>query len=424
MAKASPTQAWLWHRRLSHLNFNYINLLSKKDVVIGLPKPKYVKDQLCSFCEVSKEKRSSFKTKDVPSSNRRLNFLHMDLCGPLRVASINGKKYILTLHAFFKEEGIEHQTSTPQTPEQNGVVERRNHTLVEAARTLLSASKLSLFFWAEAIATRTRLIVESIHLRFDEIKEMSETSVDNNTSSLVPQRQKASDYDNSGPESDKAPVVAAVVIEKSAVDEKDNSKVMSKVFKGKSLVVFKYKHKTELPKDNQKDNPKDKESDKESVIAAVMREKSDVDDIAYVIEKSTVIKESDKASVVKESDKVLVVKESDKAPVVAPILKEKPADVIEKLTVALDVVSKDKPKSNPPSIIGKGNAPYVVGKAKDKPSIVKGKVPTELPKKKHKADIPKDKPKPKDKHKVDSKVPILRSKPESLGGEGLCFRRC
>ncbi|GJT70227.1 hypothetical protein Tco_1029513 [Tanacetum coccineum] len=95
MAKASPTQAWLWHRRLSHLNFDYINLLSKKDVVIGLPKLKYVKDQLCSSCEVSKAKRSSFKSKTVPSSKGRLNLLHMDLCGPMRVASINGKKHIL-----------------------------------------------------------------------------------------------------------------------------------------------------------------------------------------------------------------------------------------------------------------------------------------------------------------------------------------
>ncbi|GJV31174.1 retrovirus-related pol polyprotein from transposon TNT 1-94 [Tanacetum coccineum] len=171
MAKASPTQVWLWHRRLSHLNFDSINLLSKKDVVIGLPKLKYVKDQLCSSCEVSKAKRSSFKSKTVPSSKGRLNLLHMDLCGPMRVASINGKRYILvivddysrytwtlflrskdetpevlkdfltmiqrnlqalvisvrtdrgmeflnkTLHAFFKEEGIEHQTSTPRTPE-------------------------------------------------------------------------------------------------------------------------------------------------------------------------------------------------------------------------------------------------------------------------------------------------------------------
>nr|GFA40759.1 Gag-Pol polyprotein [Tanacetum cinerariifolium] len=82
---------------LSHLNFDYISLLLKKDIVIGLPKLKYVKDQLCSSCELSKAKRSSFKSKAVPSSKRRLNLLHMDLCGPMRVASINGNKYILMI---------------------------------------------------------------------------------------------------------------------------------------------------------------------------------------------------------------------------------------------------------------------------------------------------------------------------------------
>nr|GEV22959.1 hypothetical protein [Tanacetum cinerariifolium] len=97
MAKASPTQAWLWHRRLSHLNFDYINLLSKKDIVIGLPKLKYVKDQLCSSCELSKAKRSSCKSKAIPRSKERLNLLHVDLCGPMRVAIINGKKYILVI---------------------------------------------------------------------------------------------------------------------------------------------------------------------------------------------------------------------------------------------------------------------------------------------------------------------------------------
>ncbi|GJS45092.1 retrovirus-related pol polyprotein from transposon TNT 1-94 [Tanacetum coccineum] len=71
LVKASPTQAWLWHRRLSHLNFNTINLLSKKDIVNRLPKLKYVKDQLCSSCELSKAKRSTFKTKTVPSSKGR-----------------------------------------------------------------------------------------------------------------------------------------------------------------------------------------------------------------------------------------------------------------------------------------------------------------------------------------------------------------
>ncbi|GKA63641.1 retrovirus-related pol polyprotein from transposon TNT 1-94 [Tanacetum coccineum] len=97
MAKASPTQAWLWHRRLSHLNFDTINLLSKNEIVNGLPKLKFVKDQLCPSCELSKSKRSLFKTKTAPSSKRRLNLLHMDLCGPLQIESINGNKYILVI---------------------------------------------------------------------------------------------------------------------------------------------------------------------------------------------------------------------------------------------------------------------------------------------------------------------------------------
>nr|GEU83330.1 hypothetical protein [Tanacetum cinerariifolium] len=188
MAKASPTQAWLWHQRLSHLNFDYINLLLKKDVVIGLPKLKYVKDQLCSFCELSKAKRSSFKSKAVPSSKGRLNLLHMEICGPMRVASINGKKYILflnkTLNAVFKEEGIEHQTSTARTPEQNAVVKRRNRTLVEATRYSTQSKGYRVY------NKRTKMIVESIHIRFDEIKEVSKTSVANDTSGLVPQRKK------------------------------------------------------------------------------------------------------------------------------------------------------------------------------------------------------------------------------------------
>nr|GEV60111.1 retrovirus-related Pol polyprotein from transposon TNT 1-94 [Tanacetum cinerariifolium] len=118
MAKSSSTQAWLWHRRLFHLNFDYINLLSKKDVMIGLPKMKYVKDHLCSSCEVSKAKRSSYKTKTVPSSKGRLNLLHMDLCGPMRVASINGKKYILVIvDDYFRYTWTLFLRSKDETPE-------------------------------------------------------------------------------------------------------------------------------------------------------------------------------------------------------------------------------------------------------------------------------------------------------------------
>ncbi|GJV12300.1 retrovirus-related pol polyprotein from transposon TNT 1-94 [Tanacetum coccineum] len=63
----------VWHSKLSHTELQYITLLSKKEVVNGLPKLTYVKDQLCSSCEMSKAKRSSFKPKAVPSSKGRLN---------------------------------------------------------------------------------------------------------------------------------------------------------------------------------------------------------------------------------------------------------------------------------------------------------------------------------------------------------------
>nr|GEZ76166.1 retrovirus-related Pol polyprotein from transposon TNT 1-94 [Tanacetum cinerariifolium] len=118
MVKATPTQAWLWHRRLSYLNFDYINLLSKKDIVIGLPKLKYVKDQLCSSYELSKAKRSSFKSKTVPSLKGRLNLLQMYLCGPMRVASINGKKYILVIvDNYLRYTWILFLRSKDETPE-------------------------------------------------------------------------------------------------------------------------------------------------------------------------------------------------------------------------------------------------------------------------------------------------------------------
>ncbi|GKA82519.1 retrovirus-related pol polyprotein from transposon TNT 1-94, partial [Tanacetum coccineum] len=116
MAKALATQAWLWHQRLSHLNFDTINLLSKKDIVIGLPKLKYVKDQLCSSCELGKAKRSTFKTKIVPSSKGRLNLLHIYLCSPMRIESINGKKYILTRRIKATNEELSDSLSSSTIP--------------------------------------------------------------------------------------------------------------------------------------------------------------------------------------------------------------------------------------------------------------------------------------------------------------------
>ncbi|GJU09712.1 retrovirus-related pol polyprotein from transposon TNT 1-94 [Tanacetum coccineum] len=97
MSKATSTKSWLWHRRLSHLNFGTINDLTKHDLVDGLLKFKYEKDHLCSACERGKSKNAFHPPKVVPSNHSKLELLHMNLCGPMRVTSINRKRYILVI---------------------------------------------------------------------------------------------------------------------------------------------------------------------------------------------------------------------------------------------------------------------------------------------------------------------------------------
>ncbi|KAJ9541114.1 hypothetical protein OSB04_027620 [Centaurea solstitialis] len=207
LSKATFNQNVLWHRRLSHLNYATINQLAKTGLVTGLPSLRFTKEQLCSACEMGKIKKSSHKLKVEHNTSKPLQLLHMDLCGPMRVQSINGRKYVLVivddfsrytwvnflrskdgasdiiisfirnvqvrlqlpvqvirtdngtefknrkLDSFLDSVGITHTFSAARTPQQNGVVERKNRTLVEAARTMLTFSKLSLHFWAEAVAS-------------------------------------------------------------------------------------------------------------------------------------------------------------------------------------------------------------------------------------------------------------------------------
>nr|GFB68489.1 retrovirus-related Pol polyprotein from transposon TNT 1-94 [Tanacetum cinerariifolium] len=197
MARAASTKSWLWHQRLSHRNFDTINDLAKNDLVSGLPKFKYHKEHLYPSCEQGKSKRASHPPKPVPNYRQRLHLLHMDLCGPMRIASINGKWYVLvivddysryTWVHFLKSKneapeviktflkritvllhvGISHQVSSVRTPQQNGVVKHKNRALVEAARTMLIFSHAPLFLWAEAIATACFTQNRSIiHRRFN-----------------------------------------------------------------------------------------------------------------------------------------------------------------------------------------------------------------------------------------------------------------
>ncbi|GKC77727.1 retrovirus-related pol polyprotein from transposon TNT 1-94 [Tanacetum coccineum] len=97
LSKASKTKSWLWHRRLSHLNFGAINHLARHSLVRGLPKLKFEKDHLCSTCAMGKRKKKPHKPKSEDTNQEKLYLLHMDLCRPMRVVSVNEKKYILVI---------------------------------------------------------------------------------------------------------------------------------------------------------------------------------------------------------------------------------------------------------------------------------------------------------------------------------------
>nr|GEZ08786.1 retrovirus-related Pol polyprotein from transposon TNT 1-94 [Tanacetum cinerariifolium] len=192
LSKASKTKSWLWHRHLSHLKFGAINHLAKQGLVRGLPKLKFEKDHLCSAYAMGKSKKKSHKPKSEDTNQEKLYLLHMDLCGLMRVESVNRKKYILVIvddYSRFtwvkclrsKDEapdfiikflkmiqvrlkvGISHKTSIARSPQQNGVVKRRNRTLIEAARTMLIYAQAPLFLWAEVVAiacyTQNRSII-------------------------------------------------------------------------------------------------------------------------------------------------------------------------------------------------------------------------------------------------------------------------
>ncbi|KAJ9545374.1 hypothetical protein OSB04_025081 [Centaurea solstitialis] len=207
LSKASNQQSFLWHRRLSHLNFKGLNKLVLGNLAIGIPDLRFQQEHLCTACQLGKMKRVSHKSKLEHGTEKPLQLIHMDLCGPMRVQSINGKKYVLVmvddysrytwvkflrskdeapeiiisvlkevqvnlqsqvqkirsdhgtefknkvLGGYLESVGIKHTFAAVRTPQQNGVVERRNRTLVEAARTMLAYSKLPMFLWAEAVDT-------------------------------------------------------------------------------------------------------------------------------------------------------------------------------------------------------------------------------------------------------------------------------
>ncbi|GJX93206.1 putative ribonuclease H-like domain-containing protein [Tanacetum coccineum] len=207
VAKATSEESMLWHRRLGHVNFKNINKLVKENLVRDLPLKRFENDQTCVACLKGKQHRASCKTKAFNPITKPLFMLHMDLFGPTFVSSLMHKKYCLVvtddysrfswvfflrskdetseilknfikevenlvdkkvkiirsdngtefknkvMDDFCREKGIKREYSVARTPQQNGVAERKNRTLIEAARTMLADSKLPTTFWAEAVST-------------------------------------------------------------------------------------------------------------------------------------------------------------------------------------------------------------------------------------------------------------------------------
>jgi len=94
---ANNNDSWLWHKRFAHIHMEHLNKLVKHDLVIGLPKIKFIKDRLCDACQKGKQTKSTFPSKNVVSTSRPLQLLHMDLFGPSRTRSFGGNLYALVI---------------------------------------------------------------------------------------------------------------------------------------------------------------------------------------------------------------------------------------------------------------------------------------------------------------------------------------
>ncbi|GJX42193.1 putative ribonuclease H-like domain-containing protein [Tanacetum coccineum] len=143
-ANAIADESKLWHRRLGHVNFKNINKLVKGHLVRGLPSKVFVNDHTCVACKKGKQHKASCKAKLERIIRKPLELLHMDLFGPVSVESINktrcdnGTEFKNhAMNEFYAKKGIKKEFSVARTPQQNGVTERKNRTLIEAARTMV-----------------------------------------------------------------------------------------------------------------------------------------------------------------------------------------------------------------------------------------------------------------------------------------------
>ncbi|KAL0424086.1 UNVERIFIED_CONTAM: Retrovirus-related Pol polyprotein from transposon TNT 1-94 [Sesamum radiatum] len=198
---------WLWHHRYGHLNFKSLSLLSNQNLVDGLPMITHI-DAVCESCVVGKQHRDSFPKNSNKRASEVAELIHADVCGPMQTPSLNNNRYFVVFvddfsrmtwvyfvkeksevfsifrkfkasiekqsenavkvlrtdrggefvsaefNSFCEEMGIHRQLTTSYTPQQNGVAERKNRSLVEMAKSMLKAKCLSKSFWAKQFIQR------------------------------------------------------------------------------------------------------------------------------------------------------------------------------------------------------------------------------------------------------------------------------
>ena len=199
-------ESWLWHRRMGHMHFYNLVKVSKREAVGEVPQITKQTNTLCKHCQQGKQTKTRFKSKEY-STTKPLEIVHTDLVGPTTTKGLKGERYFMLLvddytrmtsvcflknksEAFenfkiYKEmvenemdsrikclrsdnggeftskefmdycnnHGIKIQFSVARTPQQNGVVERKNRTVQEMARTIIMDSKLTDIFWKHVVHT-------------------------------------------------------------------------------------------------------------------------------------------------------------------------------------------------------------------------------------------------------------------------------
>nr|GEX32660.1 hypothetical protein [Tanacetum cinerariifolium] len=183
---ASKTKFWLWHRRLSHLNFGAINHLARQGLVRGILKLKFKKDHLCSACAMGKSTKKTHKPKSEDTNQEKLYLLHMDLCGPMRVESVNGKKQRLwqppVLHEIVPLFAFDMERLPMSFCTVNFLTYHFSMCLVLSVIRGKLQPKADIGIFIGYAPTkkafriynrRTRRIVETIHIDFDELIAMA-----------------------------------------------------------------------------------------------------------------------------------------------------------------------------------------------------------------------------------------------------------